>query len=259
MFPIIDNIMIVDWIADDLSTNYLIPSLGSAIRVNFLKLKEDVNKDEVLSAVKGILENFKKISVGRNMKQEMEKRKQGKSEGNEKQKWVHDASVDYKGRVPIRASTGTWLRLLSLPFYRYRRLQGNPFMPILQVLIAAIRKRNLLCPSNPASMSENFQGRLLSHTSRLRFLDNAAIVEENNIEQKDSQWRSATVTRVEETKLILNVIPIWLTSLVVGVCTANHTVKQAAAMNLKINNSFKIPPASMESVSAFGTIICPNI
>ncbi|KAL2990877.1 hypothetical protein AAZX31_11G227800 [Glycine max] len=145
------------------------------------------------------------------------------------------------------------------PFYRYRRLQGNPFMPILQVLIAAIRKRNLLCPSNPASMSENFQGRLLSHTSRLRFLDNAAIVEENNIEQKDSQWRSATVTRVEETKLILNVIPIWLTSLVVGVCTANHTVKQAAAMNLKINNSFKIPPASMESVSAFGTIICPNI
>jgi len=56
------------------------------------------------------------------------------------------------------------------PFYRYRRLQGNPFMPILQVLIAAIRKRNLLCPSNPASMSENFQGRLLSHTSRLRYI-----------------------------------------------------------------------------------------
>ena len=27
-----------------------------------------------------------------------------------------------------------------------------------------------------------------------RFLDKAAIVEENNIEQKDSQWRSATVT-----------------------------------------------------------------
>ena len=42
------------------------------------------------------------------MKQEMEKRKQGKSEGNEKQKWVHDASVDYKGRVPLRASTGVW-------------------------------------------------------------------------------------------------------------------------------------------------------
>ncbi|KAL5124777.1 Protein NRT1/ PTR FAMILY 5.6 [Glycine soja] len=98
------------------------------------------------------------------MKQEMEKRKQGKSEGNEKQKWVHDASLDYKGRVPIRASTEISVGRDS---NSYRRLQGNPFMPILQVLIAAIRKRNLLCPSNPASMSENFQGRLLSHTSRL--------------------------------------------------------------------------------------------
>ena len=49
----------------------------------------------------------------------MEKRKQGKSEGNEKQKWVHDASVDYKGRVPIRASTGTRLRLLSLVKYLF--------------------------------------------------------------------------------------------------------------------------------------------
>ena len=49
----------------------------------------------------------------------MEKRKQGKSEGNEKQKWVHDASLDYKGRVPIRASTGTRLRLLSLVKYLF--------------------------------------------------------------------------------------------------------------------------------------------
>lgn len=24
------------------------------------------------------------------------------------EKWVHDSSVDYKGRVPLRASTGVW-------------------------------------------------------------------------------------------------------------------------------------------------------
>lgn len=23
-------------------------------------------------------------------------------------KWVHDSSVDHKGRVPLRASTGSW-------------------------------------------------------------------------------------------------------------------------------------------------------
>lgn len=60
------------------------------------------------------------------------------------------------------------------PFYRYRRPEGNPLTPILQVLIAAIRKRNLSYPSNPALLyevpkSEKSQGRLLSHTCRLRY------------------------------------------------------------------------------------------
>lgn len=56
---IIDDIMTIDWIANDLSTNNLILLLGFAIWVSFLKLKEDVNKDEVLGTVKGIPKNFK--------------------------------------------------------------------------------------------------------------------------------------------------------------------------------------------------------
>ncbi|KAK7305797.1 hypothetical protein VNO77_43709 [Canavalia gladiata] len=152
---------------------------------------------------------------------------------------------------------------LGKPFYRYRRPEGNPFTPILQVLIAAIRKRNLSCPSNPALLyevpkSEKSQGKLLSHTSKLRFLDKAAIVEEKYVEQKDNPWRLATVTRVEETKLVLNVVPIWLTSLTAGVCVAQGStlfVKQAAVMNLKLSHSFKIPAASMGSIAAIGTLI----
>jgi peptide/histidine transporter 3/4 len=41
-----------------------------------------------------------------------------------------------------------------------------------------------------------------------RFLDKAAIKEDIHVDQKDNPWRLATVTRVEETKLILNIIPI---------------------------------------------------
>ncbi|KAK7305803.1 hypothetical protein VNO77_43715 [Canavalia gladiata] len=149
------------------------------------------------------------------------------------------------------------------PFYRYRRPEGNPLTPILQVLVAAIRKRNLSYPSNPALLhevpySENSQGRLLTHTTGLRFLDKAAIVEEKYVEQKDNPWRLATVTRVEETKLVLNVIPIWLTTLIIGICIAQGStlfVKQAATMNLKLGHSFKIPPASMGSVAAVGTLV----
>ncbi|TYK23597.1 protein NRT1/ PTR FAMILY 5.6 [Cucumis melo var. makuwa] len=28
--------------------------------------------------------------------------------GGDDEKWVADSSVDYKGRVPLRASTGAW-------------------------------------------------------------------------------------------------------------------------------------------------------
>ncbi|KAL1327266.1 hypothetical protein HN51_037336 [Arachis hypogaea] len=148
-------------------------------------------------------------------------------------------------------------------FYRYRRPEGNPLTPVFQVLIAAIRKRKLSHPSSPSmlyqvSKSES-HGRLLSHTSRLRFLDKAAIIEDKNVEENENPWRLATVTRVEETKLLLNVIPIWVTSLIVGICVAQATtlfVKQAAAMNLKIsNNSFNVPPASITSFAAIGTLI----
>lgn len=42
------------------------------------------------------------------MEQEIEKRKRVTREESEEEKWVYDGSVDYKGRVPLRASTGVW-------------------------------------------------------------------------------------------------------------------------------------------------------
>ncbi|KAH1116855.1 hypothetical protein AAZX31_17G049400 [Glycine max] len=62
VLPIIDDIMSVDWVADDLATASLVPPPGSAVRVSFLKLKEDADKDTVLGVVRGIPESFKQIS-----------------------------------------------------------------------------------------------------------------------------------------------------------------------------------------------------
>ena len=72
---------------------------------------------------------------------------------------------------------------MGMPFYRYKtRPKENPFIPIIQVLIAAIRKRNLSCPSNLALLfevpeSQNSQGRLLSHTNRLGYITLLDIIE----------------------------------------------------------------------------------
>lgn len=59
------------------------------------------------------------------------------------------------------------------PFYRYRGATGSPLTPLLQVLVAAIRKRNLPYPSSPDHLyeipkTEKTHGRLLCPTNKLK-------------------------------------------------------------------------------------------
>lgn len=44
-----------------------------------------------------------------------------KKQESDEVKWVFDASVDHKGRVPLRASTGTWkasLFIIGIEFHK---------------------------------------------------------------------------------------------------------------------------------------------
>jgi peptide/histidine transporter 3/4 len=62
---------------------------------------------------------------------------------------------------------------IGRPFYRYRTATGSPLTPLLQVLVAALRKRNLPHPSTPDQLyeipkTEKTLGRLLCHTKKLK-------------------------------------------------------------------------------------------
>ncbi|KAJ7950244.1 protein NRT1/ PTR FAMILY 5.6-like [Quillaja saponaria] len=158
--------------------------------------------------------------------------------------------------------------IIGKPFYRYRAPAGSPLTPMLQVAVAAISKRKLPYPSSPAQLyevpkSQNPHARLLCHTRKLKLLDKAAILENNgNAAEKQSPWRLATVTKVEEMKLVLNMIPIWLFTLPFGICvaqTGTFFIKQSGTMNRKIANGFEIPPASILALSAVGMIISVTI
>ncbi|XP_068644075.1 protein NRT1/ PTR FAMILY 5.6-like [Aristolochia californica] len=158
---------------------------------------------------------------------------------------------------------------LGMPFYRYQLPQGSPLAPLAQVMVAAIAKRNLPLPPSPALLynetnSQQGNSRRLCHTSSLRFLDKAAIiehpedVESQATEKQNRPWRLATVTKVEETKLVLNMIPIWLVSLMFGINNAQGTtlfIKQGSIMNRKLTQSFTIPAASIYSITAVVMII----
>ncbi|CAA3002129.1 NRT1 PTR FAMILY [Olea europaea subsp. europaea] len=156
---------------------------------------------------------------------------------------------------------------MGRPFYRYRKATGSPLTPMLQVIVAAIAKRNVPYPSDPDQLyevpeSDKTRMRLLFHTDKLKFLDKAAIIDDKQNKEeeklKNNPWRLATVTRVEEMKLILNMIPIWLTTLPFGICvaqTATFFIKQSTTMNRKVFHNFIIPPASVFALAAIGTII----
>ncbi|KAI9079590.1 hypothetical protein K1719_038417 [Acacia pycnantha] len=164
--------------------------------------------------------------------------------------------------------------LMGRPFYRYRAPTGSPFTPMLQVLVAAISKRNLPYPSNPSQFyqvpkSQSTNSRLLCQTQKLKFLDKAAILENNDgisSAEKESPWKLATVTKVEEMKLIINMIPIWIFTLPFGLCvaqTATFFIKQGTTLNRDIvlnnNNTFQLPAASIYTLSAIGMIIAVTI
>lgn len=64
VLPICDDVMAIDWIADDLQ-GPIVPPPGSAMRVTFLKLKENLGdgmKSEILAVIKGIKNSLGHIS-----------------------------------------------------------------------------------------------------------------------------------------------------------------------------------------------------
>lgn len=65
------------------------------------------------------------------------------------------------------------------------------------------------------------------------------------------------MTRVEEVKLLVNMIPIWLTTLPFGMCVAQGStffIKQGTTLNRNITPDFMIPPASIYALAAVGMI-----
>ncbi|GMH10181.1 hypothetical protein Nepgr_012022 [Nepenthes gracilis] len=171
--------------------------------------------------------------------------------------------------LTVAMSVSLIIFLIGRPFYRYRKPTGSPLMSILQVLVAAITKRKLPYPPTAVELYEvpklqKTEGeRFLCHTEKLKFLDKAAIlVDKETPVERHSSWKLATVTKVEETKLIVSMIPIWLTCLPFGICVsqaATFFIKQGTMMNRKITHGFLLPPASIFSLAAVGMIISVTI
>ncbi|KAI3908140.1 hypothetical protein MKW92_051178 [Papaver armeniacum] len=144
------------------------------------------------------------------------------------------------------------LFLIGSRSYRQLLPKGSPVVGVVQVFVAAYRKRHLSISEDGyeiCNQDTTSEGRALSHTDQFRCLDKATIVDEIDIlNNTRNEWRICSTTQVEEVKLLVRLIPIWFSSLMYAVTLAQggtFFTKQGSTMERRISHGFHIPPASL--------------
>ncbi|KAL9272664.1 NRT1/ PTR FAMILY 2.11-like protein [Drosera capensis] len=135
--------------------------------------------------------------------------------------------------------------------------EGSPLVSVVQVIAAAVKKRNLK-ESGLAMFdyvpSKSINSRLPC-TDQFRFLNKAAIKTEQDQINADGSaanpWQLSSLQQVEQVKCIMRIIPIWISGImyyiIVVIMQQNYVVFQALQMDRYITsmqNGFQIPAAS---------------
>ncbi|CAN7028170.1 unnamed protein product [Brassica oleracea var. botrytis] len=146
--------------------------------------------------------------------------------------------------------------LLGTPFYRHKLPTGSPFMKMTRVIVASFGKANAPMARDHTqfhelpSMEYERKGTFpIQSAKSLRFLDRASLKTGTT-----DQWNLCTITEVEETKQMLNMLPALFATFVPSAMVAQVNtlfVKQGTTINARIAGNFSIPPASL---SAFVTV-----
>ncbi|CAL1396177.1 unnamed protein product [Linum trigynum] len=141
--------------------------------------------------------------------------------------------------------------------YRMNAPSGSPFVRFAQVFVAAIRNWNVPTPRAEDELYEikekgkgGINGEILQRTHQFRFLDKAAaMVTTNDLESPTNlnPWRICTTTQVEETKILIRMLPIILSTVFMNTCLAQlqtFTIQQSTTMDRNFLG-FQIPGPSI--------------
>ncbi|KAH6767757.1 hypothetical protein C2S52_018740 [Perilla frutescens var. hirtella] len=98
--------------------------------------------------------------------------------------------------------------LLGFKFYNRIKPTGSALSDVLIVICSAIIKRNVAYPQSSEQLHQNFNGdvQILPHTSWLRWLDRAAVVQES-----EECRICCSVEQVKGVKYLLKMLPMWST------------------------------------------------
>ncbi|KAL4388917.1 hypothetical protein GQ457_09G027760 [Hibiscus cannabinus] len=167
------------------------------------------------------------------------------------------------GVLSVSLAAALAVFLAGIKRYRKQRPTGSPFTMLAQVFVAAAKKRRV---------SETHGGRgicyedvrirgshNLARTDQFRFLDKAMIIDNKDIlSNTKDPWRLCSLNQVEEVKLVLRLIPIWLACLMFSaVVTQTNTffTKQGSTMLRSIGPNFQVPPAALQCLVGLELLI----
>ncbi|KAL4558634.1 hypothetical protein LXL04_036835 [Taraxacum kok-saghyz] len=164
--------------------------------------------------------------------------------------WVGLYSVGYV--IPTLALLVAIIAFIfGTPTYRPKPKAESPFTRMAKVLVAALRKMNILVPNDPKELYElnldeySHPGKYrIDHSNSLRFLDRAAV----KIEESAFEWKLCPVTQVEQTKQMVKMIPILFATFIPSTLLAQtHTffIKQGTTLVRSIGPHFEIPSACL--------------
>ncbi|KAK1355219.1 Proton-dependent oligopeptide transporter family [Heracleum sosnowskyi] len=155
--------------------------------------------------------------------------------------------------MPMIAVAGALLVFL-IGQKKYRRAVpvGSPFTRMMQVMVAAVRKRTASEMHDAQCVcyqDEDSSAPPLARTNQFKFLDKAMIIDETDVlNQKRNKWRLCSVNQVEVVKLVFRLFPIWVSTLMFNVAIAQlstYFTKQGSTMV----RHFKVPPATLQVIT----------
>ncbi|KAI3872134.1 hypothetical protein MKW98_011626 [Papaver atlanticum] len=135
--------------------------------------------------------------------------------------------------------------LLGTQTYRYnvKKENENPILRITQVFVAAAKNWKQSDASKDGEVSKSRGIRVGVH--QFRFLDKVLINPINSTKNA----RQCSIAQVEDAKMTLRLVPIWISCLIYAVVFAQSTtffVKQGNTMDRSIGTSFQIPAAALQ-------------
>ncbi|XVF09157.1 hypothetical protein REPUB_Repub07fG0067500 [Reevesia pubescens] len=148
------------------------------------------------------------------------------------------------------------------------RPEGSPITSVIQVIVAAVRKRQLNQPEQPwislfNHIPKSTINSKLSYSDQFRFLNKAAILTpEDKINFDGSAaypWKLCSLQKVEEIKCLIRVVPIWVAGIIYNLAAVQqqtYVVFQALQSNRSLGNTgFQIPAASYGIFTMIGMTI----